>query len=109
MNVKITKLPETINPNKILREKMAERYSVCPFCGETEKCKNPYDIWKSRSGIHQNMPKSWHGKRNEDNMFSVFKFWERSRYWKIDQYKCYTCGAEWESEPYPYIDIKEII
>lgn len=23
------------------------------------------------------------------------------RYWAVDCYRCKTCGAEWESEPYP--------
>ena len=29
----------------------------------------------------------------------------KSFHWRIDCYKCHTCGAEWESDPYP-IDLR---
>lgn len=33
-NIKITKLPDILNPNKIAEKKILEKYGICPFCGE---------------------------------------------------------------------------
>ena len=38
-NIKITKLPDILNPNKIAEDKILEKYGTCPFCGE----KREYD------------------------------------------------------------------
>jgi len=35
-NIKITKLPDILNPNKIAEDKILEKYGTCPFCGEKE-------------------------------------------------------------------------
>lgn len=95
-NGKITQLPDSINPNKLIMEAMDEKYSICPFCGENRRV----DFIKSDKGICKHNYTSWYGKKT-DSFFSSFKFWEKDLHWRIDKWRCNTCGAKWESEPYP--------
>ena len=59
----------------------------CPFCGETKS----------------NLQYIKEGNPNK-GISTGFKHWcegfFRSRYMQCDTYTCYSCGAEWESEPY---------
>lgn len=63
--------------------------NVCPCCGET---KSELEYFKQNifnKGISGGMiHKHW-----AEGLF-------RPRYMRIDCYKCYTCGAEWESDAY---------
>nr|DAT37010.1 MAG TPA: C2H2 type zinc-finger protein [Caudoviricetes sp.] len=29
------------------------------------------------------------------------RFWEKNTIWKYKKFECHTCGAKWESPPYP--------
>lgn len=104
-NIKIIKLPDILNPNKIAEDKILEKYGTCPFCGE----KREYD---HRNGLNSpgvsRYSIDWHGKYNERDggIFACVRFWEKSRRWKYIKFTCYTCGAKWESPTYP-IDIGE--
>lgn len=63
--------------------------NICPCCGETKSTLeyNKEDIF-SHKGIASGTYKSW--------CAGLF----RTKRYRIDCYHCYTCGAEWESEPY---------
>lgn len=101
--MRITKLPCAIDPNVLMREEIQKRNSVCPFCGETEK----YNVFSDK-GVTKGMRcKTWYGNKYEgDHPFiGFFAFWEPNYHWSIDLYSCHTCGAEWEGEPYPKIEI----
>lgn len=89
-DIKITKLPDELNPNKMLREAIYKKYGKCPYCGSTETsagltCHHDYirlngkwwQIWK---------PLTWCEKKS---------------------FKCSKCSMEWESPWYPY-DIAEL-
>ena len=94
---KVTKLPDSMNPNKLIMEAMEEKYGICPFCGENRRVDFLANIDKA---VRKDRSESWYGTRKE-SFFSNFKFWEPSHHWRIDKWKCKTCGAEWESEPFP--------
>ena len=93
---KITRLPDSLNPNKLIMEAMDKKYSVCPFCGESRRV-GPIS---SKYGVRKNRTKRWYGKKKE-SFFSDFKFWEKDHCWNVDQWECKSCGAAWESDPYP--------
>lgn len=99
--MKINKLPDKIDPVTIIKKNIDKKFRVCPFCGEAREyslLKNSYGIEK----INYYPPKGWHGPAKGD----IFGWFIPSRwhYWRIESYRCHTCGAEWESDPYP-IDI----
>lgn len=112
--MKITKLPNVIDPNIMIREEIERRNSICPFCNETEE----YDLFKYKivnNHIHigkgiekQPCYESWYGNKYEYKhpFLGLFAFWEPDLHWRVDHYICHTCGAEWKSDPYPKIDVK---
>lgn len=61
----------------------------CPCCGENRK---QIDYWKE--GItHKGISSGGICKNWAEGFFKI-------KVMQIDCYKCYTCGAEWESDPY---------
>ena len=89
--MKITKTPEQIKREQAIRDKANEGCHVCPCCGES-KTDIEYAMNEHRydKGISVSTAEEW-----EERFFNL-------RVHKIDQYRCKTCGAEWESEPYNY-------
>ena len=81
--MKITKLPDVIDPVSIIKKKIDEKNKNCPFCGSVEK--------------HIPTMKTWYGKQNP---YSWWLFGEK-HHWQISCYHCKTCGAEWENDPFP--------
>lgn len=107
----ITKLPRGMNPNEMIMRKMDEKYSVCPFCRENKKINSAEALLHpDRNGVYKSNSSYWYGKQT-DSLFSIFKFWEKNFHWRVDFWKCNTCGAEWKTEPYPTdaIEISEAI
>ena len=94
---------------------MQNKYSVCPICGESRSFARCL-LEKIQSGEHYEgflwggvekqclwpCDKGWYGVAKGD-IIGVFLPW-RWHHWHIDSYECHTCGAKWDSEPYP-IDI----
>lgn len=102
--MKITKLPDSIDPNILMKEEIKRRNSTCPFCGETEQ----YHMFKlEMKGVGWVNFKQLYGNKYEYKHPHIgwLAFWERNYHWTINNYKCYTCGAEWEGDPYPEIKI----
>lgn len=64
---------------------------VCPCCGENKSW-----IQYMKEGVYNKGVMS--GALNKTWVEGVF----RMRNMKCDCYKCYSCGAEWESEPYQW-------
>ena len=94
--MKITKLPYTQDEKKIAKSKALEGCNVCPCCGETKRYHFSQLVIKS---IQNNTPIKYEGieylgEHTHGSIFSIFKRLV------VSYYKCRTCGAEWESEPY---------
>lgn len=87
--MKITKTPQDISCTQQRKRLANAGCNVCPCCGET---KSEMEYFKE--GIYNK------------GVFSglICKHWVkglfRPRYMQVDCYRCYTCGAEWESEAY---------
>lgn len=115
--MKITKLPNNCDPVLIIQNRSREKYSVCPMCGESRnsaKCllekiatgKEYQDfLWGGVERRNLVPSKGWYGPA-EGDILGIFLPW-RWHHWHIDSYKCHTCGAEWDSDPYP-VDIKGV-
>lgn len=88
----ILKLPDEIDPNKMLRELVWENYGVsCPYCNEKLKVnkENKFDsiCIKPRFGYAKNI--------------SIWKkFFQKEQNWERQCYTCYKCGLVWESPEY---------
>lgn len=99
---KITKLPDSFDPNVIIKEKVREKYGTkCPFCGETNR---PY--WKDNkkiNGIFCPTYQTWYSTESEldSNLFSLNRLFTKKRHWRVDNYHCYNCGCNWNTPPYP--------
>ena len=76
--------------NEIQRKKSANKgCKVCPCCGENKTWEHYMKKGKLDKGILAGgMVRSW-----AEGFF-------KTRIMSVDYYKCITCGAEWESEPY---------
>lgn len=80
--MKITKLPNALDPTFLIGQKIMEQNFLCPYCGERSKWCGAY---------------TWHGKMN----WKLKSLLAKSHDWRIDHYKCHNCGAAWDTDPYP--------
>ena len=110
----ISKYPDELNADKLLREEIIKRNMICPFCGENKEYDFMEDLKanfknKKMLGVEHTLTCiEWYGKKDEFNpktstykFLAPFKFWEKDHHWKMLNFKCHTCGAEWYSEPFP--------
>ncbi len=90
--MKITRTKEQIDAAEHRRKIANKGCDVCPCCGET-KTRSDYITEQHQyfKGIKSLLP-----IRKEMGFIKI-------RYIHIDRYKCLTCGAEWQSEPYELI------
>jgi len=108
---KITKLPENVDPNVILKHEIIKRYgSKCPCCSENK----PYNsILSAHRGIELSSSLGYTSKDEErwrakiDGKFHPFRFWEKTYTWVRMKGKCHTCGAKWDLPAYPFLDLEE--
>ena len=93
--MKITKL---LDSGRVIEELIRRKSSVCPCCGETR----PSDLYdyngmRRNYGVSIKSTITWIGSCND----GVFSFLKGKYHWKVLRFRCYTCGAEWESDPFP--------
>lgn len=85
--MKIRKPSNQVNHEKTLRAIANQGCDVCPNCGE----KRPFNInWETMQ------PYGIAGGVIENFSTGFFNL----KIWQKDIYTCYTCGTEYESEPY---------
>lgn len=82
-NLKITRLPNDLNPNIKLREAINDKYGICPYCGKST------GIWFTEHEYVRLNSKWW-------------QFWKLPVWCEKKEYKCSKCGMSWESPWYPY-------
>ena len=86
--MKITKTNKDVN-NSNIRKKIANQGCyICPCCGETKS----FHDYVTESGIFKGIL--------DVTCRNYCKGFFKMKYMQVDCYKCETCGAEWESEPY---------
>lgn len=65
--------------------------NVCPCCGETIS----WDDYMKEGILNKGIMAGFINKTWVEGVFHM-------RSMKCDCYKCYSCGAEWDSEPYQW-------
>ncbi len=89
--MRITKTPLQHAAFENARKKANTGCGICPCCGETKSTTDYIKIGILNKGVRKGgLNKTW-----ADGIFHM-------RNMKCDCYKCYSCGAEWESEPYQW-------
>lgn len=95
--MKITKLPDSQDEKKIAKAKALEGCDTCPYCGETREYLSVKELFNS---IRNDIP---YNKYNGIECLGEFLYGSLFAFYKVlfvTRFKCHTCGAEWESEPY---------
>lgn len=89
--MKITKTPKQANKFAKAREIANKGCDRCPCCGEKKQWSQYLQEGVDGKGFLKLLTaKTW--------TRGIF----RKRHMRRDKYKCCTCGAEWESDPYQY-------
>jgi hypothetical protein len=104
----ITQLPDCINPNKMIRDLIKEKYeSKCPICGETKSVLE-YIKKGKKGGITRYGISSWRGK--DKNLPFFKRLFSKSYNWEVASCACETCGTTWDTPPFPtdVLDKEEI-
>lgn len=107
-DIKLVKLPNSIDPNILIKKEIHKRYSKCPCCGEDKSfCDYAWE-GEYKKGIIRYAQRSWYGKyyEGDDCLFHLQNLNPRNwiahnHHWKVNRYECYSCGAIWECPPYP--------
>lgn len=98
--MKLTELPRCCEPNYQMMKRIKEDNKICPCCGEDRtfgfENGKMYGVFLGGFPCKEiKRQKPWY-----KHIFSKPKTW-----WHLE-FECYTCGARWESEEYPYIEYK---
>lgn len=109
LDIKITKLPNDINPDVLVRKIMKEKYAVCSYCGNKDYVEGISsilsDICKNKIIIDE---KVWYGYPDGklgldwNGLIYIIKHRKERMNWKKYTYYCNKCGCGWESKPFPY-------
>lgn len=86
--MKITKNAQTAIATKRRKELANEGCQTCPCCGESKTFLQYLKENQGFKGVSCGTCRTW--------VSGIF----HPRHMQVDLYVCYTCGAEWESEPY---------
>lgn len=92
-DIKITKLPDKIDPHMITANAILEKYRKCPFCGEAGPGNG--DL---KSGV------SWLWWDCGYKPLKKYHFWEKHYPFSKFSFKCRVCGAKWESPEFPNLN-----
>lgn len=90
--MRITKSSEEVNKFVMAKEIANHGCDRCPCCGETKT----WDRYVQEGVTNKGILKGYINKTWVKGIF-------RMRNMKCDCYKCTSCGAEWESEPYQWV------
>lgn len=111
----ISKLPDKLNPNVLLEKEITKKFEKCPFCGETKSWTHFIGTKEYlHKGLHTSY-RTWYGKpyEGDGNLFHLqelnpINWFKPNHHWRVNEYHCCSCGAEWESDPFPRdIDVKK--
>lgn len=109
-DIKITRLPNNINPDVLIRKTMKEKYAVCPYCGNKDykDCIDNFIFKEEKEkGIISIGIEEWYGypdgKYGTDWNGLIYSIKHRKELmnWKKYIYCCYKCGCRWESKSFP--------
>lgn len=87
LTVKITKTCDDVIAYNLRKAIANYGCHECPCCGETESALSHKNMMSGQGILHIPILRAAGG-------------FFRSKIVKVDTYRCYTCGAEWESDQY---------
>lgn len=86
--MKIIKLPDALDPKVLEKQNALKGCDKCPCCGETRQLF--FSEKEGTKGIAGGLERTW-----RKGIFNIKIYYSTV-------FTCYTCGAQWESEPYTY-------
>lgn len=86
--MRVTKFSDLRSICKPSRDVANQGCNVCPCCGEVKTIFEWFEAGESEKGIMGGIQKEYSGSTTDGEHIY------------IDAYLCYTCGTEWESDPY---------
>lgn len=89
--MRITKTADVVASLEARKAAANQECQKCPCCGETKTIMEYLREGTFNKGISSGCVKIW------------IEGFIKLRSMKSDLYKCYSCWAEWESEPYQWI------
>lgn len=104
-DIKITRLPNDINPDVLTRKVMKEKYAVCPFCGNKD-CVEEHPLIRHTNKVTID-EREWYGYPDGrfgadwNGLIYYIKHRKELMNWKQYIYHCYKCGCGWETNPFP--------
>ena len=102
--MEVIKLPDCIDPVKIIRKTALKRDLVCPFCGNKREVNDEIINglpFFDRGSIYF-IRCQWTGQKNGKPY--LFRWGKKIRKWEENVCECKKCGGKWEGDPYP-VDI----
>lgn len=137
MKIKITKLPNDLNLDRIIKKRMAETYRRCPYCYDKTFKKHLDEIKPPRNNRETKYTEDDYKRADELSLKDVTGMYHLVRdnfvgapiekpipgykgnlfkknkkfTWEYIHYKCGNCGIEWDSPEFPvgFSDDPEII
>ncbi len=88
--MKITKSASAVAISRTQKALANVGCQKCPCCGETKTSIEYMMEGVAAKGVSSGLIKTW-----VEGTFRI-------RHMRCDCYKCYSCGAEWESDPYQW-------
>ena len=104
--IDIVKLPDDLNIDKRILNKMLEVYGTCPYCLNNmmiEKC--ALDDWFSERDAFGDKKKhvSYESVFHETKSLSKTGLFRKTYRWEILKFHCFKCGMTWNSPEYPVL------
>jgi DNA-directed RNA polymerase subunit RPC12/RpoP len=107
-DIKITRLPNNINPDILVGKVMREKYAVCPYCGNKDYVNRGLVLEEEKKkGVISTEKEGWYGypdgKLGVDwnGLIYIIKHRKELTNWEKYVYHCYKCGCSWESKSFP--------
>lgn len=104
--IDIVKLPDDLNIDKRILNKMLEVYGTCPYClNSTLIEKRGNDDWFSDRDMFGSKKKhvSYDIEFSDTKPLSKKGLFRKTYRWEILKFHCFRCGMTWNSPEYPVL------
>ena len=104
--IDIVKLPDDLNIDKRILNKMLEVYGTCPYCLNSMLIeKRGSDDWFSERDAFGNKKKhvSYKSEFSDIKPLSKTGLFRKTYHWRMLKFHCFRCGMTWNSPEYPVL------
>lgn len=103
--IDIVKLPDDLNIDKRILNKMLEVYGTCPYCLNSDLIERGYnEDWDFKYytfGIKKHV--SYKSSYVREKPLSKTGLFKKTYDWRKIMFHCYNCGMTWNSPEYPVL------